>query len=239
MSFKVDLHKLDLVTKLMFYDSTWTPESGGFRNLGSNSFNPYYSLHNPGSYDPGLAGRLNIGMSYITTDGKIITNVNNLLSDKQKEEFIQYGEHRFIAIWSAWKYIKESPKEEEEGIKLCLAPYSIEKFIGSSKLLRELDENELHKLCLNKSKSTDESYPAYKNEFINSFLKYSRMVRLNVQYPPHNSLNIMSYYPLTHSQRRYCLDYIERYNVSPDRVFIDDHSKEQSIKRQLGLQFFR
>ena len=76
---------------------------------------------------------------------------------------------------------------------------------------------------------------------------YSGMVRINTSSiaGDNNDLNIMTYYPLTHSQRNYLLDYIERYNVSPDRVFIDDWSEDksfgtiiQSIKRQLGLQFF-
>ena len=241
MSYKIDSHKLESVTKSLFYDSTWTRESGGFRNLGSKSFNP------------GL-GYINISMEYLSTDGKIIINVNNLLSDEQNEQFVQYGEHRFIALWCIWKYIRESPKEEEKDIKSCLAPFSIEKFIGSSKLLGKLDENELHELCWDIYSGThlyhhmvvyDED--VYKTIFIENFLKYSRMVRINVPNidDDSNDLNINSYYPLTHSQRSYLLDYIERYNVSPDRVFIDDWSEDksfgtiiQSIKRQLGLQFF-
>ena len=53
-----------------------------------------------------------------------------------------------------------------------------------------------------------------------------------------NSINIESYNPLTNSQRRFILDYIDRLHFSPEHIFIDDHSEEQSIKRQLGLQFF-
>lgn len=235
MSYKIDSHKLESVTKSLFYDSTWTRESGGFRNLGSKLF-------------IGGFGYINISMEYLSTDGKIIINVNNLLSDEQNEQFVQYGEHRFIALWCIWKYIRESPKEEEKDIKSCLVPFSIEKFIGSSKLLGKLDENELHELCWDMYTDTyDKEEDVYKTIFIENFLRYSRMVRINVPNidDDSNDLNINSYYPLTHSQRSYLLDYIERYNVSPDRVFIDDWSEDksfrtiiQSIKRQLGLQFF-
>jgi hypothetical protein len=51
-------------------------------------------------------------------------------------------------------------------------------------------------------------------------------------------LNIESYHSLTRPQRRFLLDYIELYHIRPEHIFIDDHSEEQSIKRQLGLQFF-
>ena len=243
MSYKIDSHKLESVTKSLFYDSTWTRESGGFRNLGSKTF-------------ISLFGPRNVDMEYLSTDGKVITNVNNLLSDEQNEQFIIYAEHRFTAIWSMWKYIRESPKEEKD-IKSCLVPFSIEKFIDSSKPLGKLDENELHELCWNTYRSDIPNEEVYKNRIIEDFLRYSRMIRLQIpnlyvlrgervdidgrvidSVKTSNDLNIMSYYPLTHSQRSYLLDYIERYNVSPDRVFIDDYSKEKSIKRQLGLQFF-
>ena len=228
MSYKIDSHKLESVTKSLFYDSTWTRESGGFRNLGSKSFLSF-------------AGPINVDMEYLSTDGKIITNVNNLLSDEQNEQFVHYGEHRFTAIWSLWKYIRESPKEEEKDIKSCLVPFSIEKFIGSSKPLGKLDENELHELCFAVYMNLyDKEKDMYKTIFIENFLRYSRMVRINVPNidDDSNDLCINSYYPLTHSQRNYLSDYIERYKVNPDRVFIDDYSKEKSIKRQLGLQFF-
>ena len=113
MSYKIDSHKLESVTKSLFYDSTWTRESGGFRNLGSKTFISFF-------------GPINVDMEYLSTDGKITTNVNNLLSDEQNEQFIIYGEHRFTALWSMWKYIRESSKEEEKDIKSCLVPFSID-----------------------------------------------------------------------------------------------------------------
>ena len=74
-------------------------------------------------------------------------------------------------------------------------------------------------------------------------LKKMRLVRFSKQFPmgiiyTKNSINIESYHPLTNSQRRFILDYIESYHIPPDRIYIDDWSEQQSIKRQLGLQFF-
>ena len=51
-------------------------------------------------------------------------------------------------------------------------------------------------------------------------------------------IGIEAAYPLTSSQRNSILDYIQINNIPPERVYIDDHSKEHCIKRQLGLQFF-
>ena len=53
-----------------------------------------------------------------------------------------------------------------------------------------------------------------------------------------DELNIETYQSLTDSQRKVILDIIEVSGVSPDKIYIDDYSEEQSIKRQLGLQFF-
>ena len=79
-------------------------------------------------------------------------------------------------------------------------------------------------------------------------LKKTRVVRVRyfcpVLEPGHtkyrwNELNVESFHSLTQSQRRFILDYIELYRITPERIFIDDWSEEQSIKRQLGLQFFK
>ncbi len=222
MSCKIDKRKLESVTKQMFYDSTWTRESRGYTSK--------------------ICDR----MEYLSTDGKAIININNLLKDdfKRNEQFVQYGEHSFIALWGIWKYIRESPKEEEEDIKLRFG-IDPRRDIKRPVRLRELDEYGFHDLCWKAYKEFEgvrfnSSIPeiSYKRNFIMN----TRMVRVSIPNdrndPKLHHLNINSYYPLTHSQRRFLLDYIERYNVSPDRVFIDDYSKEKSIKRQLGLQFF-
>ena len=54
-------------------------------------------------------------------------------------------------------------------------------------------------------------------------------------YTGRGELNIETYHSLTDSQRRVMLDIIEVSGVGLDKIFLDDHSKEQSIKRQLGL----
>lgn len=42
---------------------------------------------------------------------------------------------------------------------------------------------------------------------------------------------------LTHSQRRFIMDYINTNNIPPDKIYVDDYSKEQCIKRQLRANF--
>ena len=86
------------------------------------------------------------------------------------------------------------------------------------------------------------------DNFQGMILRNTRLIRTIVRYKgsplrqvngiSDNSINIESYNPLTHSQRRFILDYIDTLHFSPEHIFIDDHSEEQSIKRQLGLQFF-
>ena len=74
------------------------------------------------------------------------------------------------------------------------------------------------------------------------FNKMTKMCRVNwrgsVVIGGHDELNIETYHSLTHPQRKVILDMIEGLHLSPGTVFIDDHSKEQCVKRQLGLHFF-
>ena len=77
------------------------------------------------------------------------------------------------------------------------------------------------------------------------FIKTLKMCRVSIPMRPQSletrnrfNLNIESHYPLTYFQRRFLLDIIEIHSISPDKIFIEDHSKEQCIKRQLGLHFF-
>ena len=42
---------------------------------------------------------------------------------------------------------------------------------------------------------------------------------------------------LTHSQRRFLMDYINTNNIPPDKIYVDDYSKEQCIKRQLRANY--
>ena len=67
----------------------------------------------------------------------------------------------------------------------------------------------------------------------------TKMCRISHDPAKSHDLNIESYYPLTYGQRKFFLEIIEGHNISPDRIFIDDHSKEHCIRRQLGLHFFK
>ena len=49
------------------------------------------------------------------------------------------------------------------------------------------------------------------------------------------TLDIQSYFPLTHSQRVFLLDFIMIRGIEDNNIIVDDYSKEQSIKRQLRL----
>lgn len=48
-------------------------------------------------------------------------------------------------------------------------------------------------------------------------------------------VHIEASHPLTHPQEKYILDYININNIPSDKIYVDDHSKEQCIKRQLGV----
>jgi len=46
-------------------------------------------------------------------------------------------------------------------------------------------------------------------------------------------VHIEASHPLTHPQEKYILDYININNIPSDKIYVDDYSKEQCIKRQL------
>ena len=50
-------------------------------------------------------------------------------------------------------------------------------------------------------------------------------------------VSVEASHPLTHSQRRYILDYININNIPSDKIYVDDYSKEQCIKRQLRANY--
>ena len=72
---------------------------------------------------------------------------------------------------------------------------------------------------------------------IQKFLQQTGMIRVNWKLSEGAELNIESHHPLTSSQRRFFIDLIESYNIIIDKIYIDDYSKEQCIKRQLGLNY--
>ena len=48
-------------------------------------------------------------------------------------------------------------------------------------------------------------------------------------------VSVEASHPLTHSQRRYILDYININNIPSDKIYVDDYSKEQCIKNFLFM----
>ena len=72
---------------------------------------------------------------------------------------------------------------------------------------------------------------------IQKFLQQTGMIRVNWKLSEGSELNIESHHPLTSSQRRLFIDIIESYNIPPNKIYVDDHSKKQGIKRQLGLRY--
>lgn len=50
-------------------------------------------------------------------------------------------------------------------------------------------------------------------------------------------VSVEASHPLTHSQRRYLMDYININNIPSDKIYVDDYSKEQCIKRQLRANY--
>tara|TARA_Y100001963_G_C6571194_1_gene348947 strand:- start:40 stop:642 length:603 start_codon:yes stop_codon:yes gene_type:complete len=78
-----------------------------------------------------------------------------------------------------------------------------------------------------------------------TILKKMRLVRITNEYKGLNnynwrgerSINVESFHSLTRPQRRFILDYMESYHIPPDKIYIDDWTEKQLIKRQLGLQY--
>jgi hypothetical protein len=68
---------------------------------------------------------------------------------------------------------------------------------------------------------------------VNKFIQGGQFI--NDTHPSQQELNIETFYPLTSEQRRILKDFIDRYHIPLDKIFIDDHSEEQSVKRQLGI----
>ena len=84
----------------------------------------------------------------------------------------------------------------------------------------------------------------WKGKEQNYFIKMTKMCRVslhkvNVAGVMPTPLNIETHNPLTSEQRKFFLEVIEGLHISPDKIFIDDYSKEQCVKRQLGLHFFK
>ena len=128
--------------------------------------------------------------------------------------------HQVPVRWSIGLYLTKYRTEIEEG-----EHYSIDDF-----LIHEYGDNWENptQLVINFIKMTKMCRVSWK-------LQGTSIDRIGHETLSECELDIETYYPLTSLQQRFLLDLIEGFTVSSDRVYVDDWSEEQSVKRQLGL----
>jgi len=221
MDYKIDLDKLQSIGKSIFYDENHT------RELGTKPFQ-------------GVGGWVNVSYSYLTMDGKLMTNSNNLLDKQDNKYFISFGEHSVTAMWCLWKYIKNNPTEEENIRKL---------FNIQDDMLRESNERELFNTQY-KLYSKLEQRKLYKNhrKITRRFLEVSKMCRINIpnlhqikkssfknETAIPDKINIQSYHPFTEQQISFILGYQKKYNITNTHLTIDDRTEDNCLKEQLKL----
>ena len=77
------------------------------------------------------------------------------------------------------------------------------------------------------------------NKIVDKFLNLTGVVRLNLEFnkldSEYRDFNIESYHVLTDLQRKFLLNIIEMDNIGLDKVYVDDYSQEQLVKKQLEL----
>tara|TARA_R110001592_G_scaffold7420_4_gene41618 strand:+ start:2641 stop:3306 length:666 start_codon:yes stop_codon:yes gene_type:complete len=221
MDYKIDLDKLQSVCKSIFYDENHT------RELGTKPFQ-------------GVGGWVNVSYSYLTMDGILMTNSNNLLDKQGDKIFIMFGEHSVTAMWCIWKYIKNNPTEEENVRKL---------FNIQDDMLRESDEKELFtSQCTVYWKLEKRKLYKDHRKITRRFLEVSKMCRVNIinlhqikkssfnkgtAIP--DKINIQSYHPFTEQQISFILGYQKKYNIKNTHLTIDDRTEDNCLKEQLNL----
>lgn len=221
MDYKIDLDKLQSVCKSIFYDENHT------RELGTKPFQ-------------GVGGWVNVSYSYLTMDGILMTNSNNLLDKQGDKIFIMFGEHSVTAMWCLWKYIKNNPTEEENVRKL---------FNIQDDMLRESDEKELFtSQCTVYWKLEKRKLYKDHRKITRRFLEVSKMCRVNIinlhqikkssfnkgtAIP--DKINIQSYHPFTEQQISFILGYQKKYNIKNTHLTIDDRTEDNCLKEQLNL----
>jgi len=221
MDYKIDLDKLQSIGKSIFYDENHT------RELGTKPFQ-------------GVGGWVNVSYSYLTMDGILMTNSNNLLDKQGDKIFIMFGEHSVTAMWCLWKYIKNNPTEEENVRKL---------FNIQDDMLRESDEKELFtSQCTVYWKLEQRKLYKDHRKITRRFLEVSKMCRINIpnlhqikkssfknETAIPDKINIQSYHPFTEQQISFILGYQKKYNITNTHLTIDDRTEDNCLKEQLKL----
>ena len=115
-------------------------------------------------------------------------------------------------------------------------------------LICDMNENKLFMLCMgNISENINNIIPpdlkkdGFQVSTVDRFMKLTKLCRVNIVHKPDTSireLNLSSHHLLSYSQRKILLEIIEMYSIPTDKIFIDDYSKEKTIKRQLRLNFY-
>jgi hypothetical protein len=181
---------------------------------------------------------------FLTSDGQLIMfpNIHEHYSSEESHEFIRDYASDYIdeTVWEFFYEAIDKPTMGQVGWHSCIVMWSLGLYLDRYHRKEILESN--GKTPVETIKEIVWDYFTWKDiennlNFINPLLERTRTCRLLRGEELVNTLNIESYHPLTHSQRSFILDYIESYHISTDKIYIDDWSEEQSIKRQLGLQF--
>ena len=111
--------------------------------------------------------------------------------------------------------------------------------------VRDLTDDQLFYICIPRKlsggfESRIDNHWKMQLSIMERVIQATKMCRIAIETTDKNidEVNIESFHILTDSQRGFLLDIIDRYDVNPSRIFIDDYSKEKTIKRQLRLNFF-
>ena len=188
---------------------------------------------------------------YFTFDhiGVIMWTIIKYL-EEVPEEYKKYIKKYFL-----FPFIENPTDDLEVDVDFTL-PVSFEESINTmgweleyvKQLICDMNENKLFMLCTgNISENIHNIIPS---EFekdgvrvnpVDRFMKLTKLCRVNIVMESQFSireLNVNSHHLLSYSQRKILLEIIEVYSIPPDKIFIDDNSKEKTIKRQLRLNFY-
>ena len=141
------------------------------------------------------------------------------------------GNHKYMIRWSTALYLTREKRAGDPRIMEASIKGNLEE-IDWVKAIRKL----------RKVVNSQNGNVLWKdhNEFQQTWLKETKMCRMDFHRGPlgernDNDLSLETHYPLSSSQQRIILDVIRINSVPPNRIYIDDHSEEQCVKRQLRL----